>query len=97
MVLPPEHARIALRYVGHVMAPGGRIFIIVRMLDDTRLTLLATMGFNLTFLNIYDDVQAYTEGEHRTWLAELGFVDITIEISLRPGRASLISVGKPTD
>jgi hypothetical protein len=35
-----------------------------------------TVGFNLVFLNIFDDGRAYTEGEHRTWLTALGFAEI---------------------
>lgn len=94
-VLSPAQARIALRHVGQAMAPGGHIFIIGRMLDDTRLTPVETVGFNLTFLNVYDDGQAYTEGEHRAWLTEAGFTDIVAEIGSLAGGSSLIAARKP--
>jgi len=34
------------------------------------------VGFNLIFLNIFDEGRAYTEGEHRVWLTAAGFTEI---------------------
>ena len=95
-VLSPGDARAALRHVGEAMVPGGRIFILGRMLDDTRLSPRDTVGQNLLFLNIYDDGQAYTERNHRDWLTEAGFDDITVTFEGLPGGISLVSAHKRT-
>ncbi|MHA1568261.1 MAG: methyltransferase, partial [Alphaproteobacteria bacterium] len=76
-VLGPEKARAALINVGKVMEPGGSVFIIGRVLDDSRLTPADTAGMNLVFLNIYEGGQSYTESRHREWLAEAGFENMT--------------------
>ena len=76
-VLGPDQARAALIHVGQVTAPGGTVFIIGRVLDDSRLTPADTAGMNLVFLNIYAGGQSYTESQHRAWLAEAGFEDMT--------------------
>ena len=75
-VLSPEDALQALRHIGAALHPGGRLYIVGRILDDARLSPVDTVGFNLVFLNIFDDGRAYTEGEHRTWLTALGFAEI---------------------
>jgi hypothetical protein len=43
-------------------------------------------------VNIYDDGQAYTEGEHRTWLREAG--DEGVERVPLPEGASIIAARK---
>jgi hypothetical protein len=42
----------------------------------------------------YDEGRAYTEGEHRTWLAEAGFSDVEVQWGAAPGGASLITARK---
>ena len=75
--LGKEDAARALANVGSALAPGGRIFIMGRMLDDSRLGPPESVAFNFVFINIYDDGRAYTErrapGE---WLAAAGFRDV---------------------
>lgn len=93
-VLEPADAIAVLRNVNHALDPGGRIFIVGRMLDDTRLSPPDSVRQNLLFLNIYDHGQAYTEREHRVWLAEAGFDDITTAFEVMPGGLSLISARK---
>lgn len=95
-VLSPEHARALLRHVAQAMAPGGHIFIVGNVLDDSRVSPPLTVGFNLVFLNVYDDGQAFTEAEHRAWLAEAGFGGIVVEAGTMPGGASLITARKMT-
>jgi hypothetical protein len=56
-----------------VLISGGGI------LDDDRLGPTKAVFMNLTFMNLYRDSEAYTEAEHRAWLAEAGFVDVTRE------------------
>lgn len=75
-VLGPEAASAVVANVGRTVEPGGEIFIIGRVLDDSRLSPLDTVASNVMFLNIYDEGQAYTEGEHREWLAAAGFTDV---------------------
>jgi SAM-dependent methyltransferase len=75
-VLAPQDARAALKHVGATVKPGGKIYIIGQILDDSRRAPLEAVGFNLAFLNMFDTGESYTEGEHREWLAEAGFVDI---------------------
>jgi hypothetical protein len=66
------HALIALRYIAAAIRPGGRIYILGQMLDDSRLSPTSAVNGNLAFLNAYDGGQAYTEGEYRQWLSEAG-------------------------
>jgi ubiquinone/menaquinone biosynthesis C-methylase UbiE len=77
-VLPPEAARRVVLNTGRVMAPGGIVCILGRVLDDSRLSPLVTVAHNVMFLNVYDGGQAYTEGEHRAWLTEAGFTDFSL-------------------
>jgi SAM-dependent methyltransferase len=75
-VLAPQDARLALKHIGAAIKPGGKIYIIGQILDDSRRAPLEAVGFNLAFLNMFDTGESYTEGEHREWLGEAGFVDI---------------------
>ncbi len=93
-VLSPEQARSALRHVSQVLAPGGALYIIGQVLDDSRLSPIETVTRNLFFVNIYEDGQAYTEGEHHTWLREAGFEGFA-RVPLPEG-ASVISARKRT-
>ncbi|MDP6344575.1 MAG: methyltransferase [Alphaproteobacteria bacterium] len=79
-VLGPNAAARALANVAQSIEPGGEIFIIGRVLDDDRLGPLDAVAANVMFLNIYDQGQAYTEAEHRDWLAAAGFNDIEREV-----------------
>jgi SAM-dependent methyltransferase len=93
-VLSPEDARRAIQNVGSVLNPGGRIFIIGQILDDSRRSPLDAVGFNLTFLNFFDAGESYTEGEHRDWLSGAGFVDIQRSLHLLPDGNSLMTARK---
>lgn len=78
-VLSATNAQHVLRHVAASLRPGGSIYLINQVLDDSRLTPIDAVYTNLIFLNFYDGGQAYTEGEYRTWLTEVGFVEITRE------------------
>jgi cyclopropane fatty-acyl-phospholipid synthase-like methyltransferase len=75
-VLSAQDARRALQNVSNVLNPGGRLFIIGQILDDSRLSPLDAVAFNLTFINFFDSGESYTDSEHRDWLTAAGFVDI---------------------
>lgn len=75
-VLGPEAAARVVANVAACIEPGGEIFIIGRTLDDDRLAPLDAVAANVMFLNVYEEGQAYTEGEHRQWLAATGFADV---------------------
>ena len=92
-VLAAEDARRALKNVAGIVKPGGDLYILGRVLDDSRISPADVVASNLNFLNIYDGGQAYTEGERRNWLAEAGFEDFSREVI--PGAMSLISARKP--
>jgi len=91
-VLSPEHSQRALRHVYQSMESGGAIFILGTILDNSRLTPSYAVKSNLTYLNIYDDGRAYTEGEYRGWIEEAGFVDFEREIV--PDGTSIIKARK---
>ena len=75
-VLSPQNARLALKHVAAAVKPGGKIYVIGQILDDSRRSPLGAVGFNLNFINHYDAGESYTEQEHRDWLTDAGFVDI---------------------
>ncbi len=75
-VLSLEDARLAVKNIGAAVNPGGKIYIIGQILDDSRVSPAEAVGFNLAFINAYDAGESYTESEHREWLTEAGFIDI---------------------
>jgi hypothetical protein len=93
--LSAEECRIVLKNIGQALNPGGMIFIIGTVLDDSRLTPAEMATINLFFINVYDGGQAFTEKEHRTWLAEAGFENI--ERMVLPNQLSLIFAQKRGD
>jgi hypothetical protein len=64
-VLSAQDARRAIHNVYDVLNPGGKLFIIGQILDDSRLSPLDVVGFNLAFINFFDFGESYTDGEHR--------------------------------
>jgi cyclopropane fatty-acyl-phospholipid synthase-like methyltransferase len=94
-VLSPQDASAALRHVRQAMSPGGRVLIVGHVLDESRMAPPPVVGFNMVFLNVYRDAEAYTEGEHRTWLSEAGFTDIDIRLGTMAAGATLIVARKP--
>ena len=72
-VLSPEDAVRALRRIRGIVVPGGSIYILGQVVDNTRLSPILAVGFSLMTLNLYDDGQAYTQQEYLDWLAEAGF------------------------
>ncbi len=75
-VLSPDDARRAVQHISAAMHPGGTLYIVSQILDDSRTSPPEAVGFNLNFINVYEVGESYTEHEHRTWLSAAGFVDI---------------------
>src|SRR4029453_10187580 len=69
----PHQTHRVIQNVGQIVEPGGVIYIVGQMLDNSRLSPPETVVGNLFFLNVFDEGQAYTEQEHRDWLADAGF------------------------
>ncbi len=75
-VLSPNDARSAIQNVSKVMNPDGEIYIRgYGIIDDSRTSPQKLVGFNLVYINVYDQGQAYTEQQHKDWLEEAGFGD----------------------
>ncbi len=75
-VLSPQRARSALEHVCAAVNPGGRVYIMGDILDNSRLGPPETVTFNLVFINIYEEGQAYTRGEYGEWLRQAGCEEI---------------------
>ncbi|MGO9376337.1 MAG: methyltransferase [Syntrophobacteraceae bacterium] len=71
-----EQARTVLKNIAQSIVPGGRIYIIGGILENSRLSPLSSLGMGLVFLNFYDDGRAYTEKEHEEMLTAAGFTAI---------------------
>jgi hypothetical protein len=91
-VLSPEDAVQALRHIGAAINPGGRIHIVGRVLDDSRLAPLGAVGFNLLALNSFDAGGAHTERAHREWLTASGLAQI-VRVPIAEGN-SIITAQK---
>jgi hypothetical protein len=79
-VLSAEDSQALLRNLSAALNPGGEIYLIGWILDNSRLTPQKTVGYNLVLLNGYEAGQAYTEQEYFTWLDAAGFKDFRREV-----------------
>ena len=93
-VFSPEDARLAVKNIGAAINPGGKIYIIGQILDDSRLSPPAAVGFNLNFINTFDAGESYTEQEYREWLSKAGFVDIERASYMLAGENGLMTARK---
>lgn len=91
-VLSEDESRRVIQNVSHALETGGDLYILGRVLDDSRETPRAAALFNLVFLNVYDGGQAYTESQHRDWLTDAGFGDFKHEV--QPNGTSIVSARK---
>jgi hypothetical protein len=94
-VLSSEDARLTVRNIGAAINPGGRIYIIGQILDDSRISPLEAVGFNLSLISQFDTGESYTEQEHRSWLSEAGFVEIERANFLLPDEHGVMTARKP--
>ena len=93
-VLSPADASLALRNIYDALEPNGVVYIVGRILDDSWVSPTDVVGFNLVFISIYDEGQAYTEQEHRDWLDEAGFKEFERHPHPLPNGTSIISARK---
>ncbi len=91
-VLSADDAARVLVNIGKAVEPGGLLCILGWVVDDSRTAPMNAVSHNLVFINFYHHGQAYTEGEHRAWLAAAGFTDI--ERQSMPGDYGLITARK---
>jgi 2-polyprenyl-3-methyl-5-hydroxy-6-metoxy-1,4-benzoquinol methylase len=66
--LSAEEARLAVKNIAPAVNPEGTLFIVAQILDDSRISTLEALGYNLIFINTFDAGESYTEQEHRAWL-----------------------------
>ena len=93
-VVSPDDARCAIKNVSKVMNLGGEIYIRgYGIIDNSRTSPKKLVGFDLVYINVNDEGQAYTEQEHKHWLKEAGFGSFRRAI-LADG-SSIITAGKP--
>jgi hypothetical protein len=74
-ILGPTQIGRALKNVYGVLKPGGTVYIIASVLDNSRTWPVDAVYWDLVFLNIYDDGRSYTEQQYRELLTEAGFID----------------------
>jgi hypothetical protein len=94
-VLSSEDARLTVRNIGAAINPGGRIYIIGQILDNSRISPPEAVGFNLSLISQFDTGESYTEQEHRSWLSEAGFVEIERANFLLPDEHGVMTARKP--
>ena len=67
--------------------------IVGRVIDDSRLSPLGAVGFNLLTLNSFDAGGAHTGRTHQEWLTAVGFAEIA-RVPLAEG-VSIMAARKP--
>jgi len=93
-VLWPDDARRALKNVSAVINPGGAVYVLGHILDNSRTSPVEEVGYNLACVNVYERVPAeYTEQEYKDWLTEAGFEQI--ERATLPNGDGVITAKKP--
>lgn len=76
-----------------IIKPGGTLYILGHILDDTRISPPEEVWHKLGSINYYDVPSPYTEEEHREWLLKAGFANV--ERSFLPNDDGLIRAQKP--
>lgn len=75
-ILPPDEACHALKSVSKTINPGGVIYILGHILDNSRTLPHEEVWYSILNLNFYDVPGSYTELEYSNWLKEAGFDQI---------------------
>jgi cyclopropane fatty-acyl-phospholipid synthase-like methyltransferase len=87
-------ARLALTHIAAAVNSGGKIYIIGQILDDLHTSPLEAVGFNLTFINMFEAGESHTESERRDWLSAAGFIEIKRENFLFPDGSGVMTGSK---
>ena len=85
-----DEARRAIKNVIKAVEPGGKLYIVGRVLDDDHLSPASALNSNLFFLNIYDGGQAHTERQHLEWSTDAGFESIKRDV-MPDGRSVIVA------
>ncbi|MEE8305077.1 MAG: methyltransferase [Candidatus Tectomicrobia bacterium] len=93
-VLPSEDAQRVVQNLSGAIEPGGTVYIVDAILDDSRLSPPSALSFNLFAINVFEAGAAYTEHEGREWLSAAGFVDIERASFLLAGGFGLMTARK---
>ena len=92
-VLSQADARQAVKNISRVINPGGDIYIRGNgIIDNSRISPQKLVAFNLVFINVYEEGQAYTEQEYKDWLEEAGFGNF--KRTVLPDLSSIITARK---
>ena len=94
-VLSPEDAQKVLVNISEAINPGGSIFIVGQILDNSRTSPPEAVGFNLVFISHFETGESYTEQQHRDWLTEAGFMEIRRADFVLVGEYGLVTARKP--
>lgn len=78
-IFSPEECQSILHNVSKCLNPGGSIYIVGQILDDSRLSPASAVGTNMFFASAFDGGQSYTHQEHKDWLIDAGFEDICVD------------------
>lgn len=92
-VLSPEDARQAVINIGKSVNPGGAIFVLGHIMDDSKISPEEEVGWYLLNLHWDNEAGFYTEQDHRDMLQEAGFEDI--ERDTLPNGDGLMIARKP--
>jgi hypothetical protein len=76
-VLGPEQAETALSNAASSLSLNGELYMVGRVLDDSRLTPIDSVAVNVMFLNVYQEGQAYTESEYNSFFMSAGLEKVT--------------------
>ena len=72
-VLPKSACERVVRNIARVLSPGGDLYLVGAMLEDSRLAPPEIVRMNLFLMSAFEGGGAHTEAEHRGWLAGAGF------------------------
>lgn len=92
-VLSPLDALQSLKNVYTILKPGGTLYILGHILDDSCISPPEEVWHKLGSINYYEVPSPYTEKEHREWLLKAGFEHI--ERSFLANDDGLIRAQKP--
>jgi hypothetical protein len=79
-VLSPDQARLAMMNIGKSVNPGGAVYILGHIVDDSRTTPPEEVVWYLLNLNWEDQAGFYAERDYRLMLQDSGFKDIQRDI-----------------